>query len=1082
MRVSKPLLAAAVLLVSSLAMAPSGTAQDLGPDFIVSNVDCMGGISCSEQAPEDAVHFSVDVENDGDSDATDVDVTFTIEDRNGSRTVYEEIVTVDDLDQGENKSIQTQANVSAWTAEAGQFELSASVPSGSEGDLAEPTDNSDSHDFDLGPDLQVGEIHVVPNNPVEGEEVKLSADVTNDGPIDVSDRFDVEFNITGTDDNFDPRVDSLAAGETKNVSIDTTWEATGDEHTLNVSADPAPSSKRGEIFESDDTNNNNSRSIDVQDAVPDLVATNVSTTPQTFSPQTAVNLKATVKNVGTATVDTDFDIRFEIDGEPFGEDPEITTTLAPGEKENVTTDNTRTFTADSYELRATADHGGGGQGDIDEGDNEGNNDLSNIVHVGRELVVDDLSTQPPTPHIDQNTTVVANVTNQGTQSSSKEITVQIEAEDDFSRNVTVQGMNALSTRSIEVGPWQPSSPSNEAKPITAEVDTKGNVTEIDEENNTAEELVEVDDPLADLVVTDIAYPDGLDADGDATVEATIQNQGDSEVSGEIVTNELYINGEFEDRFEEDTREGTIDDEGGWDVDEERTSTFTWSDVVRGNYTVRVAADAYGNATELSEKNNRSETQLVGPDAELKDIRWTPSTPEEDEATTFTAVVANPGNQELSEADVNLSVDGEHIGTKTVQTIDPDSNDTVDFTWTATEGEHTVVAEADPFDNVTEALEDNNDRSESLSTTSSADLVVTSIQFGSSLAEGDSVRFSATVKNEGESGVEGNFDVEFRIDGSPLSTSTVNALEPGQSTTLTSKSWTAEEGEHTITVEADVQDTVGESDEGNNDRFRSFQVDASENQQTKTGPPNLVVTSISPPDEATEGDEVRFLATVENRGGEVASGSTLALTVNGEEISQASVNRLDPGQSASVTSANWVAETGEHKIRAIADVDDDVSEANENDNRRSITLTVYEADDEPSEEALVDLFASEVGLEGEPSAGDEATITATVGNAEGDTVDRALVEIVVDGTRVGTANATDLAAGDSQTVTVAWEASEGEHTLEAEVDPNDEIDEADEKNNLAEAQVTVEGSSGIPSPGVAALVAALGAAAVSRRRS
>jgi hypothetical protein len=98
-----------------------------------------------------------------------------------------------------------------------------------------------------------------------------------------------------------------------------------------------------------------------------------------------------------------------------------------------------------------------------------------------------------------------------------------------------------------------------------------------------------------------------------------------------------------------------------------------------------------------------------------------------------------------------------------------------------------------------------------------DLNVTSlVPSGDSLVEGDTVSFTMTVKNLGLAATPGSFNVTLVGDGLTLATFSVPALASGASATLTSTTYPAIKGTHSIVARADPTGVVAETVETNND--------------------------------------------------------------------------------------------------------------------------------------------------------------------------------------------------------------------------------------------------------------------------
>jgi curli biogenesis system outer membrane secretion channel CsgG len=108
-------------------------------------------------------------------------------------------------------------------------------------------------------------------------------------------------------------------------------------------------------------------------------------------------------------------------------------------------------------------------------------------------------------------------------------------------------------------------------------------------------------------------------------------------------------------------------------------------------------------------------------------------------------------------------------------------------------------------------------------------------------------------------------------------------------------------------------------------------------------------------------------------------------------------------------------------------------------------------------ASPDLVASELIVDPPaPLPGENVLLTAIVENrGDTDVPSRFFVRFEVDGESLGTIAVESLTAGGRESVSSSWVAEEGTHTIRVEVDqPYDRIEEADESNNTARADVSV----------------------------
>ncbi len=104
-----------------------------------------------------------------------------------------------------------------------------------------------------------------------------------------------------------------------------------------------------------------------------------------------------------------------------------------------------------------------------------------------------------------------------------------------------------------------------------------------------------------------------------------------------------------------------------------------------------------------------------------------------------------------------------------------------------------------------------------------DLILSDLAWNpaTNLQAGQSIAFTATVKNTGSGPVVDAFRVEFFINGQSIGYQTINPVLQAGASLPVSRSWTAATGDHTIEVRADNQQKVVEAFEANNNLSMSL---------------------------------------------------------------------------------------------------------------------------------------------------------------------------------------------------------------------------------------------------------------------
>ncbi|WP_053849861.1 CARDB domain-containing protein [Streptomyces sp. NRRL B-24085] len=231
-----------------------------------------------------------------------------------------------------------------------------------------------------------------------------------------------------------------------------------------------------------------------------------------------------------------------------------------------------------------------------------------------------------------------------------------------------------------------------------------------------------------------------------------------------------------------------------------------------------------------------------------------------------------------------------------------------------------------------------------------DLVVTDLTWSpTSPSESDAVSVRATVRNAGNAAAPAS-TLNVSVEGTVAGSASVGSLAAGQSTTVDVPVGKRPMGSYTVSAVVDPDDTVTESDNGNNSRTAATKLTVSQSPG-----PDLTVTGITTnPSSPAVGADVSFTVAVRNRGTTaVAAGSVTQLTV-GSSTLRGTAPAIAAGATADVTiGGTWKATSGGATLTATADATNTVTETNEGNNifARSIVVgrgaavpyTEYEAE-------------------------------------------------------------------------------------------------------------------------------------------
>jgi len=231
-----------------------------------------------------------------------------------------------------------------------------------------------------------------------------------------------------------------------------------------------------------------------------------------------------------------------------------------------------------------------------------------------------------------------------------------------------------------------------------------------------------------------------------------------------------------------------------------------------------------------------------------------------------------------------------------------------------------------------------------------DLTISELAAAQPIQTGNPVTITVIVTNQGDEKAEGS-EVTLNIAGHSLKGS-AKQLNPGESTSVTFTYTFRDSETYTVTATVDPSNAIPESNEGNNQKSIRVQV--------KTKLPDLTIPEIRiAPQEIHIGDQVTFRVAVKNEGKGKAEKFTVKLEIAAEMTTsptelESDVMNLNAGESSYVYFTHTFLHKGSYEILATADPRNAVSESEENNNTKQLTVTV-----EPG--SLPDLMVSYVKI-------------------------------------------------------------------------------------------------------------------------
>ena len=625
-----------------------------------------------------------------------------------------------------------------------------------------------------------------------------------------------------------------------------------------------------------------------------------------------------------------------------------------------------------------------------------------------DLTVPDIALSPSAPAIDDTVTITVTVKNQGTASvAASQVVCYI---DD-----TILATNSVSN--LNAGAMVTSAFTWQAQPgshvIRAVADPGGIVSEIDDSNNTM--TFNLTTLASDLLVSSISWSPSNPSKGDNIVfTVTVRNQGNAPSRSTKLN--LYIDG------------NTRGYQDIYPIDPGNTMTSTYSWVAQtGQHAIKAVIDETHQVKEANELNNELTRTFsaLPPDLIVKKISWLPANPSKNDVVTFTANITNQGTGSSDPCQMAYYLDGEYKSTLVVNSLEPAASSNITFTWVAQSEMHEVKVIIDFQNSVTESDEKNNELTASF-LTMRPDLIVSDVTWlPADAGVGDTVTFTATLKNQGTGRAEPS-RLACYISGSYTGFVNIAKIEANASATATFQ-WPATSGIYTVSVVADCDNQLIESDENNNKTARTIPII----------PPDIFIPSIawSPVNPAID-DTVTFTVNITNEGGGRAESFYVAYYLDDALLTTEFISVIASGASVNTT-CTWQALNGRHTFKAVADYNKAVSENNENNNENKVTVIPL----------MPDLAVGTVTWSpADMPVGSKVTFNINIENQGNLSAGSSRVAYYVDGSIAGYNDIDRLGAGASVSRSFPWVIAAGSHTITIVADSNDQVFELYEDNN------------------------------------
>jgi uncharacterized repeat protein (TIGR01451 family) len=953
---------------------------DSKPDLIVQNIS----ISPAEPAIGDTVTITVTVKNQGTAGAVTSQVVCYVD------------TSILDTEPISSLAPGTMATASfTWQAQSGSHVIKAVADASSSITESDETNNTTTYSLTtLAPDLIVQSISWEPASPSKGDSIIFSVIVRNQGNSK-SRTTRVNFYIDGVSKGYED-VFPVDPGSATTKTFN--WIAQAGQHDLKAVVD-----ETHQVVESNETNNEYTCTYST--LPPDLIVADIAWSPESPSKYDEVTFTVTVKNQGTGRsgacqlayyLDGNYQSLLQVDA------------LEAGTSENITF--TWMALSDLSEIKAVVDF----NNSISESDDANNEKTSAFLILRPDLVVSDITWSPLDAGVGDTVTITATIYNQGVGRAGK-FRVGCFISGQYAGFVDINQLE-VEAEADAIFHW---TAVNGIHPVNIVVDNDNLLVEINEDNNKATTSIPIEPP--DIYIPSIAWSPEHPSIGDTvTFSINLTNQGGGKADS------FYVAYYLDDVF---VSAGFV---SGILADSSVNTTFTWQ-AQNGRHTFGAFADYNKTITEKNENNNEKTVTVAPhmPDLAIGTITWSPADMPPGEEVKFSITIENIGSLGAGPSRIAYYVDGVIAGFTDMDNLNAGSKITDHFLWEVASGFHTIEVVADSSDRVTEVDEDNNVKIISIPP---PDLIVSNVNWSPSQASiGDNVTFTVTVKNQGGSRSL-NSRVDCYVNDLLIGFNNVPPIDPSGSATSRFV-WAAEKGSHAIRIVADSSDQVTEVDETNNEMKTSY----------ATSTPDLVIEGISwLMEEPLLDDEVVFIVTIRNQGGDASGPCQLAFTINDSPAITEDVKFIPAGESGTVVITADLS-AGPHTVEASVDSLDEVIELDETNNEKTLAFSTVAPD-------LIVKMISWSPRDAAP--GDKVTISVRVENQGRDRAEKSRLSLGINGTTVDSVEIGEMDVGEVVTKEFAWTAVTGLQEISISADIDGLLLESNEANNTGTRTITI----------------------------
>jgi|GEM_PF-1848959 len=887
-----------------------------------------------------------------------------------------------------------------WTASAGKHEVRVEADPGGLVGESDETDGFLVREIDVPyPDLVVSNLSLFPPAPECGEPVTVSASLVNSGAGNTSSPFWVHFYANG-DKVRSVYVSGLVRGALQ--TLDAQWSAVPGTSDLAVVVDEA-----GEVPESGELNNRALTRVSVP--FPDLSAVITSWSPAAARAGERLNVTVELRN-GGANTSLPFELGLyengalvrtaRMSGMLAGEVAVLNLSLVLG--------------SDRPEIRAVADYAGAVP-ELSEADNTHTISYPGGAvlppPVAYDAVFREVRYFPEEPVDGEPVTVLATVGSAATGNLpvlEMDVSCLLDGVSSQSRRVRLVGGEGVA--SFELGP----PPGDHT--VGLSIGPAGQAPESRRDNNQASASFSTLPP--DISVESLSTGAAQATDGNpVSVSCIVRNLGPGSTRNELSVALLQDGLPVASR----TVSGLLAGANSTLLFELQSSP--------GNHRLRAEVAGQGRLLQTDLSNDRafSAFRVAAPELAVASVS-APARADAGSTVSIAVTVSNSGASTVRESYVRVLVDGIRLGDSPLSGLFPGRPVTVIRQWTAAPGPHSIMAIADATGAMGETDETDNVLTVPSTDVPLPDLVLGNLSLVQQPLDGAAGLATVEVRNAGDAAM-GPVKVGFFVDEAQTGTFPLGGVPAGASFTV-SLGFPVPAGPHLLWARAVPAGQAVELDETNN--LATLQV-------AGTGFPDLELSGLAVPPTAVDGASVPLFAEVQNNGGSTAQRFSLSFFVDGARVGDQQLEGIPAGGRASA-SVLWTASPGTHRVRAVVDLDDVVTELNETNNQ----ATREGLSTEQPDIMVEDLSAVRVS---DPRVPDQCRIFVTLENIGGPTLRGFSAAVYLDDRPVGTVFARGLLARNTTQLSLLAPAGTAAR-VSVVVDGEGVLAEGDESNNMA----------------------------------